>query len=214
MPDASELLVSKGEFARLINVSPGRVSQMIAEGKIGPDALDGEGRSARIRADLARRQIAERTDVGQRFGNGLFTQLTGGAAETPAGAGRRPAQADPTTAAIAAERLRALRMSNEREAENRLAEQGRYVLADDARIAMSKTAAGILTIIEGGLADLASALSAKHGLPQRDVLHQLRAEFRQIRTKAAEAFRRDAARLPQLVTDEVADASDAALGEA
>jgi hypothetical protein len=216
MADApAEVLVSKGEFARLINVSPGRVSQMIAEGKIGKDALEGEGRSARIRANLARRQISDRTDVGQRFGNGIETQLDlpSLTPSNAAGATRAPA-GDPTTDAIKLERLRGLRMANERAAEDHLAEQGRYVRADHSQAAMTKMAAALLTIFEGSLADLASALAAQHKLVQRDVLHQLRTEFRSVRVKAAESVRRTQASLPQLVADEVADATDPAQGEA
>ncbi|HEX5264950.1 MAG TPA: hypothetical protein VFW13_15575, partial [Phenylobacterium sp.] len=151
----AELLMTKGDFARLIRVSPGRVSQMIAEGKIGPDALEGEGRAARIKANLARRQIADRTDIGQRFGNGLNTQL-----ELPVPSGERPAMraplVDPTTSAIAQEKLRSLQLQNERAAESRLAEQGRYVRADLTQATMNKMAASLLTIFEGGLADLAT----------------------------------------------------------
>ena len=211
MADA-ELLVSKGDFARLINVSPGRVSQMIAEGKIGPDALDGEGRNARIRANLARRQIADRTDLGQRFGNGLDTQLDFGA--PPAAAGRPQPTSDPVAEAIMNERLLSLRLARERATEDRLAEQGRYVRADITQAAMTKMAASLLTIFEGGLADLAAALAAKHGLVQRDVLHQLRTEFRTVRVKALEALRRDMTTVPPIVTDEIPDATDPALGEA
>lgn len=212
MADASELVVTKGEFARMLNVSPGRVSQMISEGKIGADALEGEGRNAKIRAVLARQQISDRTDVGQRTGNGLFTRLDAPPAERPAD--RAPAPMDPTAAAIARERLRTLQLNNERAAEDRLAEQGRYVPTDLARAAMNKQVQSLLTIFEGGLVDLADAISAKHKLPQRDVLHLLRTEFRVIRAKAADAARRDAAGMPKLIVDDVADASDPAAGEA
>lgn len=210
----AELLLSKGDFARLINVTPGRVSQMISEGKIGADALEGEGRYARIKANLARRQIADRTDIGQRHGNGLFTQLD---APPPATTDRQPMRAplaDPTTAAIAAERLRSLQLKNEREAEDRLAEQGRYVVAAQVQASMNKMAAQLLTIFEGGLADLAAQVAAAHGLVQRDVLHQLRGEFRKVRLKALETLRRDMAGMAPLVADEIADASDPAAGEA
>jgi len=215
MADAPELVVSKGEFARIINVSAGRVSQMLAEGKIGPDALVGQGRSARIRADLARLQISARTDIGQRLGNGLGTQLELPTTELPPGQTRALApSSDPTTDAIKRERLRGLQLQNERAAEERLAEQGRYVRADQTKAAMTRMAASMLTVFEGGLADLAAALAAKHSLVQRDVLHLMRTEFRTIRAKAAEAARRDLVSLPRLLTDEVVDATDPALGEA
>ncbi|MES2035099.1 MAG: hypothetical protein V4466_13065, partial [Pseudomonadota bacterium] len=64
------------------------------------------------------------------------------------------------------------------------------------------------------LADLAADLAAAQGLVQRDVLHQLRAGFRKVRVKALEAVRRDQAQLAPVVTDEIADATDPAAGEA
>ncbi len=69
-------VVTKGEFARLRGVTPGRVSQWIADGKIGPEAMEGEGRFARIRVAVATAQLKARLDIGQRFGNGLSTDLT------------------------------------------------------------------------------------------------------------------------------------------
>ena len=66
-----EKVVSKGEFAQICNVSPGRVTQWIHEGKIGSDALVGEGRSAKIIVGLAQRQVRARTDSGQAFGTVL-----------------------------------------------------------------------------------------------------------------------------------------------
>lgn len=217
-------VVSKGEFAKLINVSPGRVSQMISERKIGPEALQGEGRNAKIIVDVARRQIADRTDIGQRFGNGIGTQLDGQLQlqpvdqVTPAAPSAPRAQivppSDPMADAIKRERLRGLQMANERIAEERLAEQGRYVRADEAKAAMARLAGSILTIFEGGLADIASSVAADLGVPQRDVLHKMRAEFRNVRAKAAEAARRDLVGMPKLAIDDIPDASDPAVGEA
>jgi hypothetical protein len=46
-------IVSKSEFARLLGVSRGRVSQWLASGQIGGDALVGSGRLARIRVAAA-----------------------------------------------------------------------------------------------------------------------------------------------------------------
>lgn len=212
----SEPTASKGEFARLINVSAGRISQMIAEGKIGPEALEGEGRNARIRVDVARRQIADRTDIGQRLGNGLDTQLELRPAEVaaPIRPAPAPAAVDPMAEAIKRERLRGLQMANARAAEDRLAEQGRYVRADQAQAAMTKLVAAVLSSFEGGLADMAGAIATAHKLPTRDVLHELRTAFREVRVKAAEAARRELAGTPRTIADEIADATDPAQGEA
>ena len=68
-------VVSKGQFAALRNVSPGRVSQWISEGKIKPDALVGEGRNAKINVAVATQQLRDALDVGQLTGNGVGTRL-------------------------------------------------------------------------------------------------------------------------------------------
>ncbi|TIX19826.1 MAG: hypothetical protein E5V44_01955, partial [Mesorhizobium sp.] len=67
--------MSKGDFARHINVTPGRVSQYISAGMIGKDALEGEGRSAKIIVSRAIEQIRQRRDISQALNNGLSTRL-------------------------------------------------------------------------------------------------------------------------------------------
>jgi hypothetical protein len=57
--------VTKAEFAALIGVTRGRVSQMLAARQIDGDAIVGEGRSARINVEKARRQLGARLDLGQ-----------------------------------------------------------------------------------------------------------------------------------------------------
>lgn len=71
-------VVSKGEFARISNVSPGRVTQWIAEGKITGDALVGEGRAARIRVRAAQSQLKRHLDPNQMTANGVRTRIPTG----------------------------------------------------------------------------------------------------------------------------------------
>jgi hypothetical protein len=54
--------ISKAEFAKLAGVSPGRVSQYLRDGVIGRAALVGDGRNARIKADLAMAMVRGRMD--------------------------------------------------------------------------------------------------------------------------------------------------------
>lgn len=60
MPN-KETIVRKTEFAKLRGVSPARVSQWIATGRIGPEALVGEGRLARVRVEAAVVHLARAT---------------------------------------------------------------------------------------------------------------------------------------------------------
>jgi hypothetical protein len=93
---AAETSISKAAFAARRGVTPGRVSQWIAEKKIRPPAFDGEGRSAKIFESIALGQLNRTIDIHQRLGNGAGTNLSApppaasapiaGAAEVEAGA--------------------------------------------------------------------------------------------------------------------------------
>lgn len=59
--------VRKSTFAKLRGVSPGRVSQWLAEGLISGEAIVGAGRSARIVVEIANEQLRERLDQSRRL---------------------------------------------------------------------------------------------------------------------------------------------------
>lgn len=63
--------------------------------------------------------------------------------------------------------------------------QGMLMSADDAREQMKSIAKMMLQIFEGVLPDFAAAVAAQFDIPQRDVLHLLRAEFKKVRKTAA-----------------------------
>ncbi|ORE90988.1 hypothetical protein [Aurantimonas sp. 22II-16-19i] len=208
MSEASTMegVVTKGAFAEMIGVSPGRVSQMIAEGKIGPDAIAGEGRMARIRVEVAKRQIRERRDPGQALGNGLSTRLGGPAAgsasdiqpsdeapglrhavglEAAGGNAGSPPLLDDFEQRFKLEKLQEIQRKNRKAAEEEEARRGRFMETADARQQMTRLAGAMLSSFEGSLASLATAVSSKFGIPQRDVLHLLKAEFRAYQEGAA-----------------------------
>lgn len=169
-------VLSKGDFAREVGVSPGRVSQWIAEGKIGPDALAGEGRSAKIIVDRALEQIKARRDVGQSLGNGIGTRVFGAAtapAEQPTSAAPPP-RTDDVAYQIQLERLKSERRKNERDAVEEATRRGKLVPADDVRAQMVRLARQVDEVNAAMLVDFASAIAGKFSLPQRDVLHLLR----------------------------------------
>lgn len=214
-------VASKGEFARRCNVSPGRVSQWISSGQIGPDALVGEGRSAQILVDKALSQLKRRLDVSQRFGNGLGTRLdaapapaaiviSGDAPPPSASTLPEPPAIDSTEERIKQAKLKEIEFRNRQAAEEEAKREGRYVLTSETRKALGQVAVEMLTIFEGSLDDLASAIGARFELPQRDVLHLLRAEFRSVRTKAAEAMRRRADAAPGMLADDYEPEGEAA----
>lgn len=198
-------IVPKGEFARILNVSPGRVSQYISEEKIFGPAIVGRGRSAKINVPIARKQLRRRLDISQSLGNGIGTQL-GDAAPASDQTDIPDAPRGATTEdKIREEKLKAERLRVRRLEEEEAARQGRYILAVDARAEQARQAGLMLKVFEGGLADMASALATQFELPQRDVLHGLRVAFRRVRNRASTDFEVAAAELPDTIDDDHED---------
>lgn len=222
-PSAADPVLSKSAFAREIGVSPARVSQYIGEKKLSGEALVGEGRNAQIRVGVAKFQLRQLLDIGQRFGNGLDTRLDGPpAAAAPladkaeVSVGRIDRGAEfalplPPTAAetvedkIKAAKLEAQQRANRKAAEDEAARAGRYVMAEDVTRSMGRALARQIAAYEGSLGELATAIAAKFSLSQRDVLHLLRFEFRAWRDRQAVQFQEEAATMPRLVEDDIDD---------
>jgi hypothetical protein len=201
-------VVSKSAFARLVNVSPTRVGQWLRERKLGGDALEGEGRFARIKVDVACQQLKLRLNTGQQLGNGLGTMLD---VPAPPAASATAAPAEPSDTvgeAIRLEKLREMQLRTRALSEAELARRGVYTKTEAARAALAKMATDMVSIFEGGLADLAAVVAAQYQLPARDVLHLLRAEFRTVRDTAARAVASRTAGEPALVADEVETGAD------
>ena len=202
-----EATMAKGEFAALIGVSPGRVTQMITQGLIGAEALDGEGRSARIRVELAKRQIAARRNPGQALGNGLQTRLGEAAGVAEEAVPGKPESLDEQ---FKRERLRRAQIDNRKAAEEEEKRLGRFTDTGDARSQMLRVAGQMLQSFEGMLPLFATAIAGKFAVPQRDVLHLLRQEFRDNRLKAAAKHAQRADDLPAAVESIVASAEELA----
>ena len=197
--------VSKGEFARIIGVSPGRVSQYLAEGKISPAALSGVGRNAKIRVDQARADLRLTLDVSQRLGNGIETRLDddgyGGAVASERtiaapSSGDHAAVRGPDHE-IKLQKLEQLRRANRNGAIAEAKDRGTLIETDAARAEKTRVAASMLDVFEGGINDFAAAIAAEFGLPQRDVKHVLRKEFRKVRERAAKQMMDKAIALPE-----------------
>jgi hypothetical protein len=202
---AEPQIVSKSQFAAMRNVSPGRVSQWIAAGQIGPEALVGEGRDARIRVDVANAQLCERLDPSQRFGlNGITTRLDLPEPPPPASPVPPPAPpqiVDTVEARIKAEKLRQAELTTRRAEEQDRLTRGVYTLAKDARDEMVRIAAKMFEAFDGALTDFAAALAAKYQIPQRDALHLLRTELRGVRERLAVEFSAAADAEPETIED-------------
>lgn len=212
-------LMSKGDFATHIGVSAGRVSQYIAEGIIDRSALEGEGRSARVRVAIATDQIRTRRHVGQALGNGLQTRLSEPAPASVADASQArpateaapsatPVRSDDVAYQIQQERLESERRKNRLAAQDEAVRQGKLVHAEHVRAEMMRLGRQIHEENAAMLADFASAISGQYQLPQRDVLHLLRRVRAEKLAAASERARERAGGLAATVDVEVDEAEE------
>lgn len=209
--EGSAGVVSKGDFARIAGVSAARVSQYISQGQIGPEAMVGEGRAARINVAVAMRQLRDRLNIDQRLANGLGTRIdvSAGQGELPVSAAPAPPVVLPLRERTVEDQLKAEKLwrarsdRRKREREER-AEAGLYTRTEDASREMKRMAADILEAIEGGLDGMARAISARFEVPTRDVLHVMRGEFRVVRERIAHGRRAAAAAMVETIEDPVA----------
>lgn len=216
---------TKGAFAVRCNVSPGRVSQWIAEGKIKTASLDGKGRAARIRITAALADLGRTLDVSQRLGlNGMGTRLAATAepaqttAPTGAGGGEQtaslqpPSKVDDIAEQIAREKLEHARHETRKRQREEALTLGRYMLTEDAEAQIGRTAALVLTTVESGFNQMADEMAAEFGIPRRDLLHAMTKSFRSVREAASRGFAERARAIDEAARRE-AEASDDEDGE-
>ena len=192
-------LETKTAFAKRCNVTPGRVSQWIAEGKISPASIEGDGRRAKIRVMNALTDLQRNLDPSQRLGNGASTRLSQSAAQEPNGSPAAKTSAE----LLADERLRSARMTNQRLAEEEAARRGIYTRTDEVRAGLKRVGETMMRTFEGALPDLATAIAAKFEVPQRDVVHLLKQEFRKVQEKASETARNQASSIEAFREEDV-----------
>lgn len=196
------MLISKAEFARRRNVSKARVSQWLGAGKIFGDAI----KDGQIDEALACEQLKVKLDIDQRHsGNGLATNLEATGAR--ASAAELPI-ANTVEQQIARERLIGLQRTNREKEIDEAARLGQLCDASEARQATGREVARVVARIEGSLTELASAIAAQFKVPNRDVLHCLRGEWRKIRQNAAIEARERGEPLAETTGYELADAAD------
>lgn len=127
--------------------------------------------------------------------------------DAPGEGGRDLPRADATAEAIAREKLRQQELRTAQMEREDALQIGRYVLAEESRARIGRTAATVLNAVEAGFNTMADDLCARFpDLPRRDVLHALTTSFRKVRERAARdsAEKRDQA----LRAAEAGDAED------
>jgi hypothetical protein len=203
--------VSKGDFAAIIGVSPGRISQYIAAGKISAASLVGQGRNARIDVERAKADLRNSLDISQRLGNGIDTRLDPDLPlyQPPASQPLPGSYTPPPLAPVGidndikAEKLKQLQRANRAGAIVEAQNRGQLIETAAARAEIAKAASSMLQMFEGSLAEIASAVSAEFKMPQRDVLHLMRKKFREVRQGAADKMRKLASDVPASLETEL-----------
>lgn len=185
-------VVSKKRFAEAIGVSPARLSQYFAEGRITGEAFVGRGRHARIDVAIARAQLAQRLDA---------TQIANRKARVDGGG------SEAVEDGIKAERLRQLRQLNARAAEEAALRAGEYVKAADVRQQFGAIAARMLSTFESSFMPIANAIVASHAQTPHDVLRAMRSTWREVRARAAAAQGEEALALPPFTKEGDDDAA-------
>ncbi|MQX98513.1 hypothetical protein GHK03_20865 [Sinorhizobium medicae] len=205
-------IMTKSAFAAHVGVSAGRISQYIAERKIFGEALEGEGRNAKIRASVAVEQLRKTLDPSQRFGaNGAATrsapapvasELSFDGPEKPKAPLKPTVIADPFIDEVAAEKLKQQKITTARMEREEALELGRYMLTDDARREMVKAVAEAFKVMEQAIPEMAKAIAAQFSVSTHDATHVLLKAFRDHRAKKARDFADAAAELDEHVEDE------------
>ncbi|MBD9621877.1 hypothetical protein IB279_02850 [Ensifer sp. ENS06] len=201
-------VMTKSAFAAHVGVSAGRISQYIAERKIHGEALEGEGRSAKIRTAVAIEQLQRTLDPSQRFGaNGTATRtapstVADDRADVPARQPARERPLEPFVDEVAAEKLKQQKITTARMEREEALELGRYMLTDDSRREMVKAVAEAFKVMEQGIPEMAKALAAQFAVSTHDATHVLLKAFRDHRAKKAKDFAAASADLDEHVEDD------------
>lgn len=193
--------MTKGEYAAHRGVTPAAVSQWIAGGKLPPEALDGEGRRARVRVSVADSLLKGRLDPGQQLARG------GRPSERPALP--EPPPTFDHAARYQKAKAEAAEIDTERQRRKMLAEDGVLMVVDDARASWSRELASLIASVDAWLPDLASAVmgavaEAKETdtpLDAKRLTVVMRNGWRELRARESDRARRAADQLSELVPE-------------
>jgi hypothetical protein len=154
-------LVNKSAFARRCGVTAGRVSQWIANGTIGKDALVGEGQRALVNVPVALEQLRLRLDSTQRFSmNGLSTRLEDG-------------EASPSRPGLDDEWLERRELAHKLILKLRRGQDGSVA-------ALRHVAVEIIRVSDVALIEIAHELRV-NGLSENEILHAFQSDYEKIR---------------------------------
>lgn len=183
------------ELAQHLNLTKGRISQLVADGRLA-GCYSGEGRHRRFDLAACAEALSRKLDAGQMLGNGSGTKkrLKDVIKADPTPDLRRSdliAATDPdryelARSAKAEEELRAMKLRNGRE-------EGLYVLASEVEVNVSRLLAQNLAEIEVFLRDAARLVADKMGIDARETRQLMIGAWREMRMKQSDRLSEAAA---------------------
>ncbi len=204
-------VVDKSRFAKIIGRSPGRITQLIAEGKISGAALEGDGRSARINVTEAMRQLGLNLHPGQQLAQPrpIFAAPPPPETEPPPALRPSQSQAEKDQARYTAARADKAEYEAAAMRAQAQARAGTWVEARDAAAAFSRQLRQFVSEVDASLPVFAEALAADLGIESRAAVLILRRVWRDLRAKSAAAARDQAEALPAAIPEPVEDIAGA-----
>lgn len=197
--ETARQVMTQAAFARHMGVSRAAVSQWKSKKILRDDAFTEDGK--RLFVEIAAEQVRRNRDIGQSLGNGIGTgskaprsgDSPAAQADLPIGpedpdeapAPARAQVVDTVQDQIARAKLEEQLRRNRIQAAEEALQQGKLMAAEEVREQMMRIAGMMLQVFEGALPEFASKVSEKFDVPQRDILHLLREEFRKVRQDAA-----------------------------
>lgn len=191
-------LMSKGEYARYKERAPSAVSNWIAEGRLVPPAIIGEGQRAKVWVEEADRQLAEGLDPSQQNAQARPIEPT-----PPAGSGgkpdyevpddiRRKRKADADAAELTAEAQR----------RKLLADEGRWIEASDAKRAWGAELTRLVTEVDTFVSNkLANVIADEFELDRKAVATVIRKAYRGFRSEVADRARGELAERQEAIAE-------------
>lgn len=225
--------LSQADFARFMGVSRAAVSQWKTKGILTDAAFTEPSKKGKVVVAVAIDEAGRNRDIGQTLGNGMETgpsagvvlpaavvfkvvapvavsvqpDLLGAAPVAPVAeqspGGFLPSQSERVQEQLRIAKLEQQLRTNRMQAADEAKLRGMLMASDDAREQMARVASMMMQIFEGSLIDFASKIASQFDVPQRDVLHLLKGEFRNVRATAASKERARIADLDKETTASV-----------
>ena len=199
-------LISQADFAKKMNVSRAAVSQWKLNNILGDEAFTKPGKKGKLIYAIATEHVRLRRDIGQSLGNGIATKTTADSLDqtttaqeavpdTIVSSGSSEASVPIANLSVAKtdtveDRLKNAKLEeqlrrNRLQAMEEAVSQSRLMSASAVRADMTRIAGSMLQIFESALTDFSVSLAKQFDIPQRDVQHFLKNEFRKVRETAA-----------------------------